>query len=139
MPQNLSNTIASREFISYMGIGDLEQRDITQASGGQLQRAGIVRALMSDPIIIFGDEPTGSLNSKSTGEILQLLADIHHTGTTILLVTHDVRVAARAERVLYMFDGRIIGNYQAGAYDEAAGDLKAREERLSEWLAGMGF
>lgn len=126
----------ARALMNEAGIGELEQRDITQASGGQLQRAGIVRALMSDPKIIFGDEPTGSLNSKSTGEILELLAAIHCTGTTILLVTHDVKVAAKTERVLYMLDGKIAGSYVAANADEVP---KTREERLTAWLADMGF
>lgn len=121
------------------GIVELENRDITQASGGQLQRVGICRALMGDPKIIFGDEPTGALNSKSAGEIMALLAQIHRGGVTILLVTHDVKVAARAGRVLFILDGKIAGEYQPGAYDEARGNLKAREESLAAWLAGMKF
>lgn len=120
-------------------ITDLAQREITQASGGQLQRVGICRALMSDPKIIFGDEPTGALNSTSSNEIMALLADIHRAGTTIMLVTHDVRVAAKTERVLFIFDGKIAGEYLPGAYDEARDDLKTREERLTAWLAEMNF
>ena len=121
------------------GIAGLENRDITQASGGQLQRVGICRALMGDPKIIFGDEPTGALNSTSAGEIMRLLAEIHRTGTTILLVTHDVKVAARTERVLFMFDGRIAGEYSMGRYADASDGFKAREERLTAWLADMKF
>ena len=121
------------------GIAGLENRDITQASGGQLQRVGICRALMGDPKIIFGDEPTGALNSTSANEIMKLLAEIHQGGTTILLVTHDVKVAAKTERVLFMFDGQITGEYSAGTYAETGDGLKAREERLTAWLAGMKF
>jgi putative ABC transport system ATP-binding protein len=120
-------------------IAGLETRDITQASGGQLQRVGICRALMSNPKIIFGDEPTGALNSTSANEIMALLAEIHRSGTTILLVTHDVRVAAKTERVLFIFDGKIAGEYHPGLYDEARDDLKSREETLTSWLAGMKF
>jgi len=120
-------------------IAGLENRDVTQASGGQLQRVGICRALMGDPKIIFGDEPTGALNSTSANEIMSLLAGIHRTGTTIMLVTHDVRVAAKTERVLFIFDGKISGEYKAGVYDETLDDLKAREESLTNWLAGMKF
>jgi len=121
------------------GIAGLENRDITQASGGQLQRVGICRALMGDPKIIFGDEPTGALNSTSASEVMQLLAEIHRADTTILLVTHDVKVAARTERVLFMFDGRIAGEYSMGRYADASDGLKAREERLTSWLADMKF
>lgn len=121
------------------GIAGLENRDITQASGGQLQRVGICRALMGDPKIIFGDEPTGALNSTSASEIMRLLTEIHQSGVTILLVTHDVRVAAKMERVLFILDGKIAGEYLPGAYDETRGDFKTREAELTGWLAQMKF
>lgn len=129
----------ARLLMEKTGIAGLDDRDITQASGGQLQRVGICRALMSDPQIIFGDEPTGALNSTSANEIMALLADIHRGGTTIMLVTHDVRVAAKTERVLFIFDGKIAGEYRPGVYDETCDDLKAREESLTTWLAEMQF
>ncbi|MBN1835991.1 MAG: ABC transporter ATP-binding protein [Spirochaetales bacterium] len=132
-------TERARTLMERTGIAGLEIRDITQASGGQLQRVGICRALMSNPQIIFGDEPTGALNSTSSDEIMHLLAEIHRAGTTILLVTHDVRVAAKTERVLFLFDGQIAGEYRPGRYDETRNDLKAREEGLSAWLAGKQF
>jgi hypothetical protein len=66
-----------------------------------------------------------------------LLADIHRDGTTILLVTHDVKIAAKTERVLCMFDGQIAGEYLAGAYDETCNNLNSREERLTSWLVEM--
>lgn len=121
------------------GIAGLENRDITQASGGQLQRVGICRALMGDPKIIFGDEPTGALNSTSASEIMTILADIHRTGTTILLVTHDVKVAAKTGRVLFILDGKIAGEYEPGAHNESGDDFKAREAGLTAWLSGMKF
>jgi putative ABC transport system ATP-binding protein len=121
------------------GITELENRDITQASGGQLQRVGICRALMGDPKIIFGDEPTGALNSTSANEIMRLLAEIHRTGVTILLVTHDVKVAAKTGRVLFILDGKIAGEYLPGLYDETRDDFKAREQSLTTWLAEMNF
>ena len=120
-------------------ISALEKRDITQASGGQLQRVGICRALMSDPKIIFGDEPTGALNSTSAKEIMDLLADIHRSGTTILLVTHDVRVAAKTERVLFMYDGKIAGEYLAESFNNNGNGYKTREEHLASWLTEMKF
>jgi putative ABC transport system ATP-binding protein len=132
-------TEKARALMEKTGIAELATRDITQASGGQLQRVGICRALMSDPQIIFGDEPTGALNSTSANEIMALLADIHRTGTTMMLVTHDVRVAAKTERVLFIFDGKIAGEYRPGVYDAARDDLKAREEALTAWLSEMPF
>jgi putative ABC transport system ATP-binding protein len=122
-----------------VGIAGLERRDITQASGGQLQRVGICRALMNDPKMIFGDEPTGALNSTAANDMLQLFGTIHRTGTTILLVTHDVKVAAKTERVLFIFDGKIAGEYRPGVYDEARDDLKTREAGLTAWLTAMNF
>ena len=132
-------TDKARMLMEKTGIAGLENRDITQASGGQLQRVGICRALMSSPKVIFGDEPTGALNSKSANEIMKLLAEIHRSGTTIMLVTHDIKVAAKTERVLFMLDGKIVAEYKQGKYDEACDDIKAREERLNTWLVEMGF
>jgi putative ABC transport system ATP-binding protein len=129
----------ARSLMKRVDITELEERNITQASGGQLQRVGICRALMSNPKIIFGDEPTGALNSKSSNEIMNLLSEIHRSGTTIMLVTHDIKVAAKTERVLFMIDGKIVGEHLAGAYDESQDDLKAREDRLIALLAEMKF
>jgi putative ABC transport system ATP-binding protein len=129
----------ARSLMKMTGIEELETRGVAQASGGQLQRVGICRALMGDPKVIFGDEPTGALNSTSANEIMALLADVHRTGTTIVLVTHDVKVATRAERVLFIFDGKIGGAHVAGRWDGSRDDLKAREGALVDWLAEMGF
>jgi len=127
------------ELMEKTGITELAQNDITQASGGQLQRAAICRALINDPDIIYGDEPTGALNSKSANEIMDILADINQSGTTILLVTHDVKVASKTERVLFMLDGEVAGEYRLGKYEKENSDDKGREEELSQWLLKMGF
>lgn len=121
------------------GISALADNDITQASGGQLQRVGICRALMNHPKIIFGDEPTGSLNSKYTSEIMESLAGINSSGTTILLVTHDVKVAAKTERVLFMVDGNIVGELGLGKYHRDYNDSQSREEKLTSQLLKMGI
>jgi len=137
---NVANlTEKARTLMEKADISGLEKRTITQASGGQLQRVGICRALMNNPKVIFGDEPTGALNSTSANEIMNLLAEIHRSGTTIVLVTHDVKVAAKTERVIFLFDGRIAGEYVAGTCDETSDGLKAREERLTAWLADLKF
>lgn len=108
-------TARARSLMKQVGIENLEERDITQVSGGQLQRAGICRALMNSPKVIFADEPTGALNSKSSDEIMALFLQIHQSGTAILLVTHDAKVAARAQRVLFMQDGRIVSELSQSA------------------------
>jgi putative ABC transport system ATP-binding protein len=127
------------ELMDQTGIAELADHSINQVSGGQLQRVGICRALINVPEMIFGDEPTGALNSKSATEIMTLLGDINQTGTTVLLVTHDVKVAAKTERVLFMLDGKIVAEYKQEKYDETRDDIKAREERLTTWLVEMGF
>lgn len=132
------NTRAA-ELMKRTGIDTLADRDITQVSGGQMQRAAICRALINQPDILFGDEPTGALNSKATGEIMEILAEINQLGTTIMLVTHDAKVAVRAERVIYMLDGSIVAEQRLGKYIRDKGDLKWREEKLSKWLSIMGF
>jgi putative ABC transport system ATP-binding protein len=120
------------------GIHELAKNDITEASGGQLQRVGICRALINDPQIVFADEPTGALNTKASDEILDLLAGIHANGTTIMLVTHDVRVAAKSERVLCMIDGKIVAEKRLGKYSGDQHEVKEREELLSGWLLELG-
>lgn len=129
----------AEDLMAKTGIQEIADYDITQASGGQLQRVGICRALINDPAIIFADEPTGALNSKAADEIMKILNEINQTGTTILLVTHDVKVAAKTERVLFMHDGRLVAEKKHGKYSEDAGDLKSREESLSSWLSQMGL
>lgn len=121
-----------------MGINELANNNITQASGGQLQRIAICRALINQPDILFGDEPTGALNSRSTNEIMDILGDINASGTTILIVTHDVKVAARSERVLFMMDGKLVADRNMGKFNEQH-DLKARESSLGKWLTDQGF
>lgn len=118
------------------GIEGLEEREITQMSGGQLQRAGICRALMADPDIIFGDEPTGALNSKAAQEILDLFDQIQKAGTAILLVTHDVQVAARTNRVLFMQDGRIVSELR---FQKEKLDYKARAEQVMVQMRRVGI
>ncbi|WHY17663.1 ABC transporter ATP-binding protein [Paenibacillus sp. G2S3] len=127
------------ELMKKTGISALAERDITQVSGGQLQRAAICRSIINEPDILFGDEPTGALNSKAATEIMEILIDINQAGTTILLATHDAKVAAQAERVLYMLDGSIASEQWLGKFNRINGDLKEREEKLSAWLLKLGF
>ena len=113
------------------GISGLEKRKITQVSGGQLQRAGICRALMNRPEIVFGDEPTGALNSKASEEIMDLFTEINEQGTAVMLVTHDAKIAARTRRVLFLSDGRVAGELElpkAGGLSRAAKMNKVMEK-----------
>lgn len=129
----------AKKLMEQTGIAALADNDITQASGGQLQRAAICRALINAPDIVFGDEPTGALNSKTAGEVMDILSEINGAGATILLVSHDTRVASKTERILFMMDGQIAGEKRLGKYQKGNDDIKARESILAEWLSGMGF
>jgi putative ABC transport system ATP-binding protein len=117
------------------GIAGLENREITEVSGGQLQRAGICRALMNDPAILFADEPTGALNSKSAEEIMDLFEAIHKEGTAILLVTHDSKVASRANRVLFTKDGKIAA--ETILSNIASNDIASRTEKVLAAMASV--
>jgi putative ABC transport system ATP-binding protein len=114
------------------GVADLADRDVSEASGGQLQRIGICRSLINQPRILLGDEPTGALDSTAAGEIMDILGELNDEGTTIMLVTHDPKVAARTSRVLYLVDGRIVADRQQGRY--LGTDLDQRHLQLTEWL-----
>ncbi len=107
----------ARALMKRVGIEGLEKRNITQVSGGQLQRAGICRALMNNPKIIFGDEPTGALNSKAAQEVMDIFSEINAEGTAVMLVTHDAKIAARTERILFMRDGKIISEMKLPKFD----------------------
>ena len=121
------------------GISHLKDNDITQISGGEMQRASICRALINEPAILFGDEPTGALNSRAANEIMDIFCGINQKGGTILLVTHDAKVAARSDRVLFMMDGQIKGEFFLGKYSPDESGWKNRETSLTGWLSKMGF
>lgn len=90
-----------------VGLGDQLHKKPNQMSGGQMQRVAIARALVNDPEILLADEPTGALDSKATDELLRVFSDISRSGQTILMVTHSVRAASRAGRVLFIKDGEV--------------------------------
>lgn len=121
------------------GVAELALRDVSEASGGQLQRVGICRALINAPKMLFGDEPTGALNSTAAAEIMDILGELNAEGTTLMLVTHDPKVAARASRVLYMVDGQIVADRDQGRYTGGHLELEARHTALTAWLLARGF
>lgn len=127
------------ELMEKTGIMELAENEITQASGGQLQRAAICRALINEPEILFADEPTGALNSQSAEEVMDVFHTINKEGTTVMIVTHDIRVAAHSSRVLFMKDGNIIGEKVLGELKDLDTELKDRESELSSWLLDLGF
>ncbi|MNZ39829.1 Bacitracin export ATP-binding protein BceA [compost metagenome] len=129
-------TERARALMKRVGIAELEQRDITQVSGGQLQRAGICRALMSNPQIVFGDEPTGALNSKSAEEIMDILSEINSEGTSVMLVTHDAKIAARTERIMFMRDGKIVSELLLQKFSGT--DIDDRMKRVTARMREIG-
>lgn len=122
----------ARELMQKLGIDGLEARDITEVSGGQLQRACICRALINHPAIVFADEPTGALNRKASEEVMKEFIRLNREGKSILMVTHDSRIAGMCDTVWYLVDGHMEGKLELGKYreDERAG----REERMKKWL-----
>lgn len=126
------------DLMKQTGIHHLALNDITQASGGQLQRVSICRALINEPDIIFGDEPTGALNSKSASDVMMLFNQINEKGTTILLVTHDIKVASKTERILFMDDGEIVSEMYLGKMKNEI-SLRDREAQVTKWLNGLDF
>ncbi|PKM48216.1 MAG: ABC transporter ATP-binding protein [Firmicutes bacterium HGW-Firmicutes-6] len=118
------------ELMRRMEIGGIENRDIKEVSGGQLQRASICRAMINKPDILFLDEPTGALNSEATEQVLEILEELNNEGMTIMIVTHDSRVAAKAKKVLYIRDGQIAASTEL----RKGGDSVLE---LDNWLQGQ--
>lgn len=121
-----------------LGIAEVADNDINEVSGGQLQRACICRSMINNPKVIFADEPTGALNRNSSDEVMEELLKINSEGTTVMLVTHDIKVASRCSRVLYIVDGNISGEYNFDR-DFSESKLREREKMLNGWLMEMGW
>ena len=119
-------------------IEELAERMPTQISGGQMQRAAIARALINSPEIVFADEPTGALNSTSGKEVLDVLTACNAKGQSILMVTHDIKAAQRASRIIYLSDGYIKGEKTFTPYIQEQ-NMKSREEVVVDWLLEMGW
>lgn len=108
----------------------------TQISGGEAQRAGIVRGLINSPEILFADEPTGALNSRTGLHVLDTLTEFNRQGQSVVMVTHDMRSARRGNRILYLKDGVILGECDLGRY--VHGDAR-RHQKLAMFLQDMGW
>ncbi|WP_028519397.1 ABC transporter ATP-binding protein [Ruminococcus flavefaciens] len=124
-----------QDLMHKLGISEICENDINEVSGGQLQRACICRSMINDPQMIFADEPTGALNRTSSDEVMEELTKLNSEGTTIMLVTHDSKVAAKCSRVLYIVDGNIRGEYNI----KKEQPLHDRERGLNNWLMEMGW
>jgi putative ABC transport system ATP-binding protein len=120
-----------------MNITDIKKHLPAQCSGGEQQRCAIARALINHPALVFADEPTGALNRRNTVEVLDLLTECNREGQSILMVTHDLRAALRATRLLYIEDGKIIGDMTLPPYRSE--DERSRETQVNAWLSSMSW
>ncbi len=124
----------ARALLERVGLGDRADHLPSELSGGQQQRVSIARALLLEPGLLLADEPTGNLDSRAGGAVLELLRDVNREdGQTILMVTHDPAAAAMAERVVFLRDGRVVDELRGGA----AGDVVEAFARLQP-VAGRG-
>lgn len=116
----------AKELFELVNISAVTQKKFsTQVSGGEAQRAGIVRAIINNWEVVFADEPTGALNSNNSEAVLNVFTKIHKERQSIIMVTHDKKTALRGNRILYIKDGQIFGDCSLENYSE---DDKEREE-----------
>ena len=127
----------AKNLMKKFSIENLEKRRITEVSGGQLQRACICRSMINHPEIIFADEPTGALNKSASEEVMDSLKMLNHEGTTILMVTHDIRMASQCSRILYLLDGKI--QDELILPDDSSETVQNREEKVNRWLTKMAW
>ncbi len=125
----------ANELLEKMGLAQVVTHLPSQVSGGEQQRCAIARAVINSPALLFADEPTGALNRKNTTEVLNLLTEINISGQSILMVTHDIRASLRANRIIYIEDGKIIGELTLPSYN--ADEEKSRETQVNAWLSSM--
>ena len=121
-----------------LDIIETAEHEVNEVSGGQLQRACLCRALINEPKVIFADEPTGALNSKAAADVMRELVAANRDGTSIMMVTHSIKVAAMSDKVLYLMDGDIQGEIELGKLTDET-ELSGRDRRLGSWLMERGW
>lgn len=125
------------ELMHKLGIIEVADNDINEVSGGQLQRAAICRSMINKPKLLFADEPTGALNRTAANEVMDELVKLNKEGTTIMMVTHDSKVAAKCSRILYIVDGNIKGEYDNSNTENES--EKEVERKINNWLLELGW
>lgn len=125
----------TESLLEKMSISHIKTHLPSQVSGGEQQRCAIARAVINEPKLLFADEPTGALNKRNTIDVLNLLTELNKSGQSILMVTHDIRAALRATRLLYLEDGKIIGELTLPQYNPD--EEKSRETQVNAWLTSM--
>lgn len=118
-----------------MGISHMKEHLPSQASGGEQQRCAVARAVINNPKILFADEPTGALNKRNTIEVLDLFTELNKEGNNILMVTHDMKTALRANRILYLEDGNVVDELCLPDFDKS--EEKSRETQVNAWLSSL--
>lgn len=127
----------AKELLLKVGLKeDIFSKFPVQLSGGEQQRVAVVRGVINQPEILFADEPTGALNSQNTENVLNIFTELNQAGQSIVMVTHDMKSARRANRILYLSDGVITGELELGKY--VTGD-KERHKKLRAFLGEMGW
>lgn len=125
----------ANELLDKMGLEKVKHHLPSQVSGGEQQRCAIARAVVNQPQLLFADEPTGALNRRNTTDVLNLLTELNNAGQSILMVTHDLRAALRANRLIYIEDGRVIGTLDLPPYNSE--EEHSREVQVNAWLSSM--
>lgn len=125
----------AKELMTKMNIIDLVDRLPSEVSGGQQQRCSMARAIINNPRVIMADEPTGNLNSSSSEAVLDILTDLNQQGQSVVMVTHEVKSACRANRIIFLKDGQIEDDLTFGK-DQSIDD---KEVQLLKWLAGKDW
>lgn len=127
----------AKALLDRVGINEsLRNKFPSQLSGGEAQRVGIARALINNPRVVFADEPTGALNSKTGIDVLNTLSDFNKAGQSIVMVTHDITSALRGNRIIYIKDGEIFGELKLDRFNM---DDTNRKEKLNQFLKEMGW
>lgn len=127
----------AKELFQKVNIPEITyKKNMNQVSGGECQRAGIVRAAINKPTVIFADEPTGALNSDNSNAVLDVLTELNNDGQSIIMVTHDKKSALRGNRIIYLKDGKIFGELSLKKYDPSD---RERNDQLDKFLKEMGW
>lgn len=123
--------------LKLLDMEEFKDKYPSQVSGGQMQRVAVARALINSPKVLFADEPTGALNSSQGNNVLDVMTDINNNGQTIVMVTHDLKAAVRADRILFIRDGRIDGDLKLDRYVQEK--KEEREKMIYSYLSEKGW